>query len=124
MTADAEFIRNQLRITCADALELMTEFLDPCAVANRPGEIPGSSRRLRGLCLLPRPASTHCRDHRHAPSPGHLPGRRVDHGKTNRHLPKHARQILKPALSPTPNGRQEPFDAAPRGLPCPPSRRA
>lgn len=28
MTTDAEFIRNQLRITCADALELMTEFLD------------------------------------------------------------------------------------------------
>ena len=28
MATDAEFIRSQLRITCADALELMTEFLD------------------------------------------------------------------------------------------------
>lgn len=28
MATDAESIRNQLRITCADALELMTEFLD------------------------------------------------------------------------------------------------
>lgn len=28
MATEAEFIRNQLRITCADALELMTEFLD------------------------------------------------------------------------------------------------
>lgn len=28
MATDAEFVRNQLRITCADALELMTEFLD------------------------------------------------------------------------------------------------
>lgn len=28
MATDAESIRNQLRITCADAIELMTEFLD------------------------------------------------------------------------------------------------
>ena len=28
MQTDAEFLRNELRITCADALELMTEFLD------------------------------------------------------------------------------------------------
>lgn len=28
MATDAEFTRNQLRITCADALELMIEFLD------------------------------------------------------------------------------------------------
>lgn len=28
MATDAESIRNQLRITCADALELMTEYLE------------------------------------------------------------------------------------------------
>lgn len=28
MATEAELIRNQLRITCVDALELMTEFLD------------------------------------------------------------------------------------------------
>ena len=28
MPSDAEFIRNELRITCADALELMTDLLD------------------------------------------------------------------------------------------------
>lgn len=32
MTTDPEFIRNELRITCADALELMTEYLDEALV--------------------------------------------------------------------------------------------
>lgn len=32
MATDAEYIRNELRITCADALELMTDYLDEALV--------------------------------------------------------------------------------------------